>query len=95
MQEKFRAKGKKLYCGIVDFEKAFDKVPRKVIRWAMRMLGVEEWLVLAVMSTYTGAKTLVSTVYGNSNCFCGRGRSAARFSIESIAICNCHGSFIW
>jgi len=24
-------------------------VPRKVIRWAMRKLGVEEWLVSAVM----------------------------------------------
>jgi len=32
----------------------------------MRKLGVEEWLVLAVMSVYTGAKTVVRTVYGNS-----------------------------
>jgi len=50
MQEKFRAKGKKLYFGYVDLEKAFDRVAREVIRWAMRKLGVEEWLVLAVMS---------------------------------------------
>jgi len=27
MQEKFRAKGKKLYFGFVDLEKAFDMVP--------------------------------------------------------------------
>jgi len=40
-----------------------------VIRWAMRKLVVEEWLVSAVMSMYTGAKTVVRTVYGNSNCF--------------------------
>jgi len=33
----------------------------------MRKLGVEEWLVLPVMSMYTGAKTVVRTVYGNSN----------------------------
>jgi len=33
----------------------------EVIRWAMRKLGVEEWLVSAVMSTYTGAKTVVRT----------------------------------
>jgi len=32
-------------------------------------LGIEEWLVLAVMSMYTGAKTVVRTVYGNSNGF--------------------------
>jgi len=63
MQEKFRAKGKKLYFG------AFDRIPREVIRWAMRKLGVEEWLVSAVMSMYTGAKTVVRTVYGNINGF--------------------------
>jgi len=41
-------------------------VPREVISWAMYKLGVEEWLVLAVMSMYTGAKTVARTVYGNS-----------------------------
>jgi len=69
MQEKFIAKGKKLCFGFVDFEKAFDRVSREVIRWAMRKLGVEEWLVLAVMSMYTGVKTVVRTVYGNSGGF--------------------------
>jgi len=58
MQENFRVKGKKLYFGFVDSEKAFDRVPREVIRWAMRKLGVEEWLVSAVMSMYTGQKQL-------------------------------------
>jgi len=69
MQENFRVNGKKLYFGFVDLEKAFDRVPREVIRWAMRKLRVEEWLVLAVMSMYTGAKTVVRTVYGNSSGF--------------------------
>jgi len=32
MQEKFRAKEKKLYFGFMDFEKAFDRVPRAVIK---------------------------------------------------------------
>ena len=50
MQENFRVKGKKLYFGFVDLEKAFDRVPREVTSWAMRKLGVEEWLVSAVMS---------------------------------------------
>jgi len=31
MQE-FRAKGKKLYLGFLDLEKAFDRVQRKAIR---------------------------------------------------------------
>ena len=65
----FGVKGKKLYFGFVDLEKAFDRVPREVISWAMHKLGVEEWLVLAVMSMYAGAKTAVRTVYGNSKCF--------------------------
>ena len=69
MQEKFRVKGKKLYFGFVDLEKGSDRVPREVIRWAMRKLDVEEWLIAAVMSMYTGAKTVVRTVYGNSECF--------------------------
>ena len=30
---------------------------------------MEEWLVLTVMSMYTGAKTVIRTVDGNSNCF--------------------------
>ena len=65
MQSNFRVKGKKLYFHFVDLEKAFDRVPREVISWAMRKLGVEEWLVSAVMSTYTGVKTVVRTVYGH------------------------------
>jgi len=43
MQENFRVKGKKLYFCFVDLEKAFDRVPREVISWAIRKLGVEEW----------------------------------------------------
>jgi len=50
-------------------EKASDRVPREVLRWAMRKLRVKEWLVLAVMSIYIGAKTVVRTVYGNSDGF--------------------------
>jgi len=34
----------------------------------MHKLGVEEWLVSTVMSMYTGAKTVVRTVYGNDKC---------------------------
>jgi len=69
MQENFRVKGKNLFFGFVDLEKAFDTVPREVISWAMRKLGVEERLATAVVSMYTGAKTVVRTVYGNSKSF--------------------------
>ena len=62
MQENFTLK--KLYFSFVDLEKGFDRVPREVISWAMHKLGVEDWLLSAVMSMYTGAKIDVKTVYG-------------------------------
>jgi len=53
----------------VDLEKAFDRVPREVISWAMRKLGVEEWLVSAVMSMYTGARKIVGRLSVTSRKF--------------------------
>ena len=31
-------------------------MPRKVVEWAMRKLGVKEWLVRAVMAMYNHAR---------------------------------------
>ena len=47
LQEKYLAASKRIYMymAFVDLEKAFDQVPRKVIWWALRKLGVEEWIV--------------------------------------------------
>ena len=59
MQEEYRNKKKKLYMCFVDIEKAFDRVPRKVMEWAMRKKGLLEVIVRAVMSLYHGAKTKV------------------------------------
>ena len=59
MQEKHQKKDKKLYMCFVDMEKAFDRVPRKVMEWAMRKKGLSEVRVRAVMSLYDGAKTRV------------------------------------
>ena len=42
LQEKYLAVNKGFYMAFVDLEKAFDCVPRKVIWWALRKLGVEE-----------------------------------------------------
>ena len=55
MQEIYGCKGKKLYFAFVDLEKAFDRVPREVTRWALRNAGVDEWLAKAVMAMYEGA----------------------------------------
>ena len=45
LQEKNLAANKRLYMPFVDLEKVFDGIPRKVIRWVLRKLGVEEWIV--------------------------------------------------
>ena len=60
MQEKFAAARKPLYFAFVDLEKAFDRVPRKVLWWAMRSLGVEEWIVRAVQSMYAKSRVRVN-----------------------------------
>lgn len=59
MQEKYLSKKKCLYYCFVDLEKAFDRVPRKVIEFALRRKGVEEKLVQTVMRLYDGARTRV------------------------------------
>ena len=59
LQEKCLAKNKNLYLAFVDLEKAFDRVPRRVIWWAMRKLGLEEWIVSLVQSMYKNTKSKV------------------------------------
>ena len=54
-------KDKKLYMRFVDLEKAFDRVPRRVMQSAMRKKGLPEILVKAVMSLYEGSKMKVIT----------------------------------
>ena len=68
IQKKYGCKGKKLYFAFEDLEKAFDRVPREVTRWALRT-GVDEWLVKAVMAMYEGAQTVVRTTEGDSKAF--------------------------
>ena len=69
MQEEFRGKEKKLYMCFVDLEKAFDRVPRKVMEWALRKKSLLEVLVKAVMSLYEGSRTKVRVGSGLSEEF--------------------------
>ena len=59
MQEEYRDNKKELYMCFVDIEKAFDRLPRKVIESTMRKKALPEVIVRAVMSLYYGAKTKV------------------------------------
>ena len=51
MQEEYRNKKKKLYLRFVNIEKAFDRVPRKVIKWAMKKKGLPEVIVSVRLSS--------------------------------------------
>ena len=55
MQEEYQKKDKKL-C-FVDMEKAFGRVPRKVMEWATRKKGLSEVMVQTIMSLCDDAKT--------------------------------------
>ena len=53
----------------MDLEKAFDRVPREVIAWALRKKGIPEGMVQAVMALYVDSKSKVRTVAGTSEEF--------------------------
>ena len=59
LQEKYLAAKKPLYFAFVDLEKAFDRVPRSVLWWALRSVGVEEWAVRVVQGMYANARSRV------------------------------------
>ena len=53
----------------VDLEKAFDRVPREVVWWSLRCLGVEELLVTVITAMYEGVTTAVNMKEGESDGF--------------------------
>ena len=62
-------KKKKMYYAFRDLEKELDRIPREVVRCALRKLGVDEWLIRTVMALYTVACTVVRTDAGLSESF--------------------------
>ena len=59
LQEEYYAKGKKLYMCVVDLEKAFDRVPWKVLERALRKKQIPEVLTRSVNSLYERDKTRI------------------------------------
>src|SRR6266446_3121588 len=72
LHEKYLAKKKDLWMAFVDLEKAFDRVPREVLWWALREVGVEEWLIKAIEAMYEGATTAVKRKVGERQGFKGK-----------------------
>ena len=69
VQEKYTKKKKRVYHIFVDLEKAFDRIPREAIRWALRRQMVPERLVNQVMALYVGTTSRVRTGAGMTEKF--------------------------
>ena len=72
MQEKYLAKKKELWMAFVDLEKAFDRVPREVVWWALRKVGIDEWLVNVIKAMY----------FGNTTAVLMKGQVSAEFGVK-------------
>ena len=57
-QQNYSEKNKKVYHIFIDLEKAFDRVPRSAIEWALRRQLVPEKLVRLVMALYEDARAV-------------------------------------
>ena len=82
LQEKDLAANTPLYMAFIDMEKAFDRVSQDVIWWAMRKLGIDEWLVRLVQSMYKDVRSRVRVGDGYSEEF-GDGVGVHRGSVLS------------
>ena len=59
LQEKYLQKNKQLFHIFVDLEKAFDRIPRSAIKWALRRQLVPERLITLIMSLYRNSGSQV------------------------------------
>ena len=69
VQEKYLAHKKDFWMAFVDLEKAFDRVLREVLWWALRSLGVKEWIIRVIKSMYEGVITAVKIKGGKKKQF--------------------------
>ena len=58
-----------LYACFIDFSKAYDSVPRHLLWYVMRSIGVREHFVKAVYSMYISVKCQVSVPGALGPCF--------------------------
>ena len=66
LQEKFWEVKKDLFLCFVDLEKVYDRVPRESVYWCLHKRNVPKKLVRLVQATYRNARTVVRTLYGQT-----------------------------
>ena len=59
IQEAYLRNKWNLYFAFIDLEKAFGRVPRKVLWWVLWKVGVPEWIVHVIQVMYQNARSQV------------------------------------
>lgn len=67
--ERQRARGQRLYACFVDFQQAFDRVPRDLLWGKLERAGLGGWALRAVRALYASVPMCVKTPTGYSRCF--------------------------
>ncbi|XP_046968859.1 uncharacterized protein LOC124536372 [Vanessa cardui] len=67
--EKYRRAHKNLHMVFIDVEKAYDRVPREVLWWALKEKGLPGKYVELARAMYRGSCTYVRSLAGNTDRF--------------------------
>ena len=69
IQEKYIEKNRNFYFAFFDLEKTFDRVSRSDLWWALRKVGIPEWIVRVVQIMYQNARSRVRINNSSSDVF--------------------------
>ena len=69
LMERYRKQKKDLYMVFIDFEKAYNKVPRNIMWWALEKHKVTTKYITLIKDMYKDATTFVRTCDGNTTDF--------------------------
>ena len=69
LMERYRDKKKDLHMIFIDLEKAYDKVPRDLIWWALEKKCITKRYIEMIQDMSSGAMTTVRTTVGETNDF--------------------------
>ena len=87
LMEKNDVVGRNLYRVFVDFEKAFDRVPKEVIWWSLRRKVVLEREIKAIMEMYTNIETSVMVECTSWEPFHVKSWNPSRIDTRSSSVC--------